>query len=317
MKSLLSLSLVISLVLPSFKVQAQEETTILRTATGNLEGTICLPELVLNPPVVLIIAGSGPTDRNGNQEELQNNSLKFLAEELRKNGIASLRFDKRGIGQSSDVNKDEYEMRFETFSNDVKAWIDLLYADKRFSRIIVAGHSEGSLLGLIASENNKKVKAYISISGAGRPIDEVIKEQLQNVPPDVREQMYGMLDKLKKGDTLGNVPPIFYSLFRPSIQPYMISWMKYDPQKEIKKIKVPVLIVQGTTDLQVKEKDALALAKGQPKAQLKLITNMNHVLKDCESLDKEVQKKIYGDPDLPLNKELVKIIVNFITPPAN
>lgn len=312
MKLIFTGVMIFSLALHVSTLRAQEEIVVLKTKTGDLEGTLSMPQLVLNPPVVLIIAGSGPTDRNGNQEDLQNNSLKFLALELQKNGIASLRFDKRGIGQSSDVNKDEYEMRFETFSNDVKDWIDLLHADKRFSRIMVAGHSEGSLLGMIASENNKKVDAYISIAGAGRPIDEILKEQLQHVPPDVKEEMYGMIDKLKKGDTLGNVPPIFYALFRPSIQPYMSSWMKYDPQKEIGKIKVPVLILQGTTDLQVKEKDALALSHGQPKAQLKLISNMNHVLKDCESLDKEVQKSIYGNPELPLNSEFVKVIVSFI-----
>jgi uncharacterized protein len=300
-------------LLLSFAAKAQEEIAVLKTATGDIEGSLLLPEQKTVIPVVLIISGSGPTDRNGNQEEGTNNSLKFLAQEFQKNGIASLRYDKRGIGQSSDVsNKDEMELRFETYIDDVKAWIDHLSKDKRFSRIIVAGHSEGSMLGMIASVKNPKVSAYISIAGPGRPIDVVLKEQLSKVPEDIKLKMYGMIDKLKKGDTLSNVPPFFYALFRPSIQPYMISWMKYDPAIEIKKLKIPILILNGTTDVQVRVIDAETLAKAQPKAQLRIIKNMNHVLKTCDTLDKDIQKPIYDNPDLPLNAEFCKEITSFV-----
>ncbi len=150
----------------------------------------------------LIIAGSGPTDRNGNNEEMENNSLKMLADALNKKGFAALRYDKRGVGQSSEVNKDEMEMRPETYVNDVKEWVDLLDKDKRFNKIIVIGHSEGALLGMLAAVNNKKVKGYVSIAGAGRPIDEILKEQFAGVPENVKEIIYGMLDRLKKGDFL-------------------------------------------------------------------------------------------------------------------
>lgn len=301
-----------SVLLLTFSLTAQEEKAVLKTLTGDLEGSILLPAQKTPVPVVLIIAGSGPTDRNGNNDDMSNNSLKMMAEEFQKNGIASLRYDKRGIGQSSEVNKDEMEMRPETFAQDVKEWIALLEKDKRFNSIVVAGHSEGALMGLLASVNNKKVNAYISIAGAGRPIDEILKEQYSGVPENIKVTIYGMLDQLKKGDTLENVPLIFYTLFRPTIQPYMRAWMKYNPQEEIKKLKIPILIMNGTTDLQVKVLDAELLAKSQPKAELRIIKNMNHVLKYCDTEDKELQKLIYSDPDLPLHKDFTTELIRFV-----
>lgn len=308
----MKLPFLFSVLLLTFSLTAQEEKSVLKTLTGDLEGSILLPEQKTPVPVVLIIAGSGPTDRNGNNDEMSNNSLKMMAEELQKNGIASLRYDKRGIGQSSDVNKDEMEMRPETFAQDVKEWIALLARDKRFNSIVVAGHSEGALMGLLASVNNNKVSAYISIAGAGRPIDEILKEQFSAVPENIKTTIYGMLDQLKKGDTLENVPPIFYTLFRPTIQPYMRAWMKYDPQEEIKKLKIPILILNGTTDVQVKVLDAELLAKAQPKAELRIIKNMNHVLKYCDTEDKELQKPIYSNPDLALHKDFTSELIRFM-----
>lgn len=296
---------------PSYTI-AQEENIILKTATGDIDGTLTLPEIKKDIPIVLIIAGSGPTDRNGNNESMENNSLKFLAEELRKNGIASVRFDKRGIAASHDAVSSEKELRFDTYVNDVKEWVEMIAKDKRFSKIIIAGHSEGSLLGMAAAVKNKNVKAFISIAGAGRPADEILKEQMAKTPPAIKQTIYSMIGTLKKGDTIGNVAPAFYMLFRPTVQPYVISWFKYNPQEEIKKLDIPVLILQGTTDAQVKVEDAELLAKAQPKAELKIITNMNHVLKDCETSDKDLQKPIYSNPDLPLNKDFTKEVIGFI-----
>jgi pimeloyl-ACP methyl ester carboxylesterase len=291
-------------------LNAQENLLFLKTTDGELSGTLSVPAQKNKMPLVLLIAGSGPTDRNGNQPGMENNSLKFLAAELLKNGIASLRYDKRSVGSS--VITEEIDLRFDTYISDAKAWTDLLATDPRFSRIIIAGHSEGSLVGMLAAVNNKKVNAFISIAGAGRPIDEILKEQMSGVQPEARSMIYSMLDTLRAGDTISNVPVIFYSLFRPSVQPYMISWIKYDPKAEIAKLNIPVLILNGTTDIQVKVKDAQLLAAANPLAKLKIIENMNHVLKECKSEDKEIQEKIYEDPNAPLKKELMETILPFI-----
>ncbi|MFL5752402.1 MAG: alpha/beta hydrolase [Bacteroidia bacterium] len=293
-------------------LRAQEQTVVLKTKNGDISGSLLLPAAKAKVPLVIIIAGSGPTDRNGNQSSAENNSLKFLAEGLAKSGIASLRYDKRGIGESSAAIEDELSLRFGTYVSDVNDWISLMAADKRFSKIIVAGHSEGSLLGMIAAAKDSRVRAFISIAGVGRPADEVLKEQLSKVVQPVKEIIFSMIDTLKKGDTISSVPVSLYALFRPGIQPYMISWFRYDPQEEIKKLSVPVLILQGSTDVQVSEADAELLYKAYPGAIMKIIPDMNHVLKESKVKDLEAQKPIYADPALPLNRELVPGIVAFI-----
>ena len=234
-----------------------------------------------------------------------------MAQALAMNGFASVRYDKRGIGRSQDAITKESDYRFEDLMEDVKGWVNLISKDKRFNRIIIAGHSEGSLLGMIAAENNIKVSAFISIAGAGRPADQILKEQFKEAPQDVKDVIFPIIDTLKKGDTTGHVPKFFYSLFRPSVQPYMISWFKYNPQVEIKKLNIPILILQGTSDLQVSMEDAHFLAKGNPSSKLAVIDNMNHVLKIIIG-DKKANKASYDNADLPIADDLVKAIVDFI-----
>jgi pimeloyl-ACP methyl ester carboxylesterase len=291
---------------------AQDLSYSLWTPTGEIKGSLLMPDAKTAVPVVLLISGSGPTDRDGNQPNMKNNSMKMIAEALRGKGIASVRFDKRAIAESKAAFTSELNLRFENYIEDVKAWVDKLDKDDRFSKIIVAGHSEGSLIGMVASVNNKKVKGYISIAGAGRPADEILKEQLQAQPMNLRIGMYKMIDKLKNGDTIDNVPAQYNALFRPSIQPYMISWFKYDPQKEIAKLKIPVLILQGTMDIQVKITDFDLLAKANPSAQKKLVPDMNHVLKTISTIDKKVQIPTYTNPNLPLHSLLTETLLQFI-----
>jgi uncharacterized protein len=292
-------------------LQAQEATIVLRTKSGEIEGTLSVPK-IQNKTLVLIISGSGPTDRDGNPPGAENNSLKYFAQELAAHNIASVRFDKRGIGKSSDAVKNESELRFETYVNDIKDWIKLLSRDKRFNKIIIAGHSEGSLLGILAAQKNKKVAAFISIAGPGRPADQIIKEQLAAAPENVKTILYAMTDSLKAGKKISDVPRAFYMLFRPSLQAYMISWFKYDPMIEIKKLNIPALIIQGSTDLQVKVEDAQLLASGNSKTRLEIIEHMNHVLKISETEDKEAQKATYTMPEFPVHPEFIRLTTDFI-----
>ncbi len=289
-----------------------ESEVVLETSTGQIFGTVVVPGNVKTPPVVLIIAGSGPTDRNGNSPlGVQTNTYKMISENLAENGIASLRFDKRGIAQSRSAMTAESDLRFETYINDVNALISLLRSDKRFSSIIILGHSEGSLIGMVAAEQSK-VNGYISVSGSGRAADLLIKEQLANkLPQQLIDESDKILDSLKAGKTVSQVNPVLASLYRPSVQPYMISWIKFDPQKEIRKLKIPVLIVQGTTDLQVPVKDANLLSAAKPDAKLLIIEKMNHVLKESD-LDQQKNMATYTNPVLPLKSGLTEELVSFI-----
>lgn len=303
------------LIMPVMAQQSvKEDSVVLQTLTGNIYGTLRIPETQQAVPVVLLIAGSGPTDRNGNQPMMQNNSLKMLSESLSAKGVAALSFDKRGIGESRESGKKEEDLKFDDYVNDVRLWIDWLAKDKRFSGIIVAGHSEGSLIGMIACENNPKVSRFISIAGSGVPADQIIKEQMEKQPQQVKDLVFPIINELKAGKLVANVNPLLNSLLRPSIQPYLIFWFRYDPQTEIKKLTIPVFIVQGTTDIQVPEKHADLLAAANPKAEKKIIENMNHVLKSCNTYDQQTQVAVYTDPDLPLKPELVTSILSFIVP---
>jgi len=292
-----------------FILQAQTEMD-LQTMTGTIYGTLQFPREYKPVPVVLIIAGSGPTDRNGNNPQMQNNSLKMLADSLQSHGIATLRYDKRGIAASKDAGPEEAELRFDTYIEDACAWVRKLRMDSRFSKVIIAGHSEGSLIGMV-SATKEHADGFISIAGAGRSADLILKEQLASQPEPVKLACYSTIDSLVAGKTVSEVSPMLYSLFRPSVQPYLISWFKFDPQKEINKLTIPVLILQGSTDLQVTTNDAILLSKSAIGSKLLIIEGMNHVLKNSSNMQQE-NIATYSDPKLPINSELVKNITLFL-----
>lgn len=281
---------------------------ILETSTGELSGTLTVPILKGTFPVALIIAGSGPTDRNGNNAQMKNNSLLLLAHELAAQGIASIRYDKRGIGASKDALVSEENLRFENYAEDAKAWVAQLKADPRFRKLIVIGHSEGSLIGILACE---QADVFVSLAGAGRPIDVILKEQLAVQLKGEKKLLRAAnegLTKLKEGKLAEDSPAGLFGLFHPSVQPYMISWMKYDPAVEISNLKIPIVIIQGSTDLQVKEEDAVILFKAHPlNSRLIIIENMNHVLK-IAPLGREKNIETYSNPELPLAEELCRVL---------
>ena len=253
------------------------EPVRLDTGTGILYGTMEVPASKPPYPVVLIIAGSGPTDRDGNSSMLQgkNNSLKMLAEDLAALGIASLRYDKRFIGESRITGLKEEDLRFDTYVDDVVRWGEYLRKDPRFRSLVIAGHSEGSLLGMLAAQK-LMANGYVSIAGSGRPAGQIVLEQYrsQTLPAGLMNQVEDIVKALEAGRRVESVPPALAVVFRSSVQPYVISWFHYDPAREIARLKMPVLILQGTTDIQVSVGDAELLAKANPAAKLVLIEGM-------------------------------------------
>ena len=280
---------------------------------GALEGSFLCPTTPAPWPAVLLIAGSGPTDRNGNSAGLPgaNNSLKLLAEALAQRGIASVRYDKRGIGGSRATLTSEADLRFDMLADDAAAWVRRMHLDPRLSTITVAGHSEGSLLGMLAARS-ANADAYISLEGAGRTASAIIHEQLASrAPAPIAAQADSIMAEIDAGRTVDSIPPTLVALFRPSVQPYLVSWFRYDPAKELAKLQVPVLIVQGTTDIQVSNEDARLLAAADPRAKLVTIDGMNHVLKMVPA-DLTQQIKSYSDPSLPVAPQLVDAVASFV-----
>jgi uncharacterized protein len=287
------------------------EPVELQTKTGIIKGTLLLPDAPKPCPLVIIIAGSGPTDRDGNNPlGGKNDSLKMLAEGLAAKGIGSLRFDKRGIGESAKALAKEADIRFEAYIDDVVEWGKKFRKDARFSSLIILGHSEGSLIGMVAC-GKLDAKGFVSIAGAGRPAADLILSQLEpKLPPANFEEVKTIVEKLKKGETVKDVPPAD-PLFRPSVQPYIISWFKYDPAVEIGKLKVPALVIQGTTDIQASAEGAKLLKAACKNADLFMVEGMNHIMKKV-SADQAEQIKSYSDPSLPVVPELLERIAVFI-----
>jgi pimeloyl-ACP methyl ester carboxylesterase len=262
-------------------------------------------------PVVVIIAGSGPTDRDGNQALMKNDSLKVLGQGLGAKGIAALRYDKRGIAASAAAATREEDLRFETYVAYVVQWTAWLRRDARFLRVGLVGHSEGSLIGMLAAQQ-AKVDAFVSLAGTSRAAPALIREQLDTkLAPNLRTRSNQILDELVAGRTVADVPKELAVLYRPSVQPYLISWFKYDPLREMAALRIPVLIVQGTTDLQITVDDAKRLASANGNAKLRLINGMNHVLKRATSPAE--QQAAYTDPSFPIEAQAVEAIAAFLT----
>jgi pimeloyl-ACP methyl ester carboxylesterase len=292
-------------------VSAQKTDTLKFMIDGvSIHTVLTQPAGEGNFPLALIIAGSGPTDLDGNNPTMKNNSLKMLSEALVAKNIATLRFDKRAVAHSAYAGFNEAELTINNFANDVVELINLM--EKRgFKDIYIVGHSEGSLIGLIALQQ-KPVKGFISVAGVGVPADEILKTQLKpQMPPEMFAIVADLLDSLKNDFQVKSAPQELYALFRPSVQPYLISWFNYSPTELISKLTIPSLILQGDKDIQVGISDAKSLDKAAKKGKLVIIKKMNHVLKDIEG-DVQENYAAYTNPDLPINKELSKEIIDFI-----
>lgn len=288
-----------------------QEALSLQRAPGTIAGTLLLPRVSGPVPVVLIIAGSGPSDRDGNGGGVKAAPLKQLAESLLDRQIASLRYDKRGIGGSATAAIPEHELRFETLAEDAAAWVARLASDPRFSRVIVAGHSEGALLGLLAIKGGPAA-GYISLAGPARPIDEVLHDQLAaTLPAPLAKQSDSVLVQLRAGRTVVAYPAPLEALFRLSVQPYLISLLRYSGQTELAAVRLPCLIVQGTTDLQVEPREAELLAKANPRCAMASVAGMNHVFKSAPP-GRAAQMSTYLTPDPPLAHGLVDAVAQFI-----
>ena len=273
------------------------------------DGTLTLPENTENPSLVIFIQGSGPTNRDGNQPMMKNDGVKKIAHELAENGIASFRYDKR-IFKMDKLRIREADLRFEDFVTDLNSVVDHFTKTNKFQKIILAGHSEGSLIGILSAQS-RDIAAFISLAGAGRSIDEIIVEQLAKQSADLSANARTAFNEIKEKGSTSNYSPYLESILRPSVQPYIKSWMKFDPAAELAKLDIPVLIVNGSFDLQVDVTDASLLQNAAPGSQLVIPEKMNHIFRKIEGESLE-NTKAYNEPSRPLHPELIPAIVDFI-----
>ncbi len=289
----------------SFAQNSQEVEVVVQGDT--LRGVLDLPAEKVKQ-VILLLPGSGPTDRDGNNPQMKSNAYLQLSEELQKGGVGVLRIDKRGIGKSTVKNFNERSLRFETFVLDAIEWAKWLRS--LGYEVIIAGHSEGSTIGILASQK-VPVKGFISLAGPGRSAGEILQEQIGKQPKEIQEMALPILATLRTGTQVSDVHPFMMSLFRPSVQPYLISWMAVDPAEEISKLSMPVLVLQGDRDLQVRVEDAKILANRSKKSKIVILKGVNHVLKKTGK-DRESNMKSYADPSHRIDLSVAREILSWL-----
>ena len=305
----------LSLLLAAALLDPVATPVILPADPAPLHGTLLTPEGPTRA-AALIIGGSGPTDRDGNSPlGVSASSYRLLAEGLAARGVATVRADKRGIGESAPSGMVEADLRFTHYSDDARAWAAETARLTGQPCVWLIGHSEGSLVALAAvTGGDDAVCGLVLLSGAGRPIGAVLREQLANAPEPLRGQALAILAELEAGRPVTDVPPPLAALFRPSVQPYMISWLPLDPAALVAAWDGPVMIGQGTTDIQVGLTDAEALAAARPDATLKIWEGVNHLLKTAPA-DRAANIATYSNPTLPLAPGVVDDVAGFILQP--
>lgn len=296
-----------------------ESSFLVHTSGTTLAGTLAMPEAAgasaASRPltVVLIVAGSGPTDRNGdNPAGVHGKVYAQLAWGLAQQGIASLRYDKRGIA-ATPIGIDPNELTIDLYVADVRAAADSLHADGRFSRVVLAGHSEGAGLALQAANRGAPAAGIIMISGAGRPILDILHSQLAAQFDSAAMVAYdSAMARFIRGEPSGVVPPPMVPLFMPYLRNYMRTWSAYDPATELRTAKLPVLLVTAARDIQVDRAEHARLVAARPSAAVLVLPTAAHVLKAVSSTDRTAQIPVYADAGAPIVRELVPGIVRWI-----
>lgn len=272
-----------------------------------IDGSLIVPNSG-SDQLAIIIGGSGPTDRDGNQNFMKTNNLKKLAQQLAQNGIATFRYDKRIVKQIK-TNAVDPNIKFDDFVSDAIDVVQYFKTEQKFEHLYIIGHSQGSLIGMLAAQQN--VDGFISLAGAGQSIDAVIIDQVQKTAPMFFEDTKRAFEILKSGQTTTDYPPALASIFDSSVQEFMMSWMIHDPAAVITKLDIPILLINGTKDLQVSIAEAELLHDASEQSELKLIDNMNHVLFIISGDDQE-NAKSYNDQSGKISETLVQDIVEFI-----
>lgn len=300
-------------------VSAQQREVVVECDWGNISATIDMPDAG-SDTAVLIVAGSGPTDRNGNSGAgLNTYSYKMLGETLAHSGYAVMRYDKRGIGGSPIPAEDIPSLVFEDYIDDARVCAKFLRAEG-FERVIVAGHSEGGLIALqLAAEEACCLDGVVLLCAPGYNMAEILNFQLsQQLVPAYMGLMVkstAIINSLKAGKVVAeeDIPAELMSLFHPTVQPFIISNMRYEPTELAAKCRVPMLIVSGGRDIQVSVSNGERLHGANPAAEHRMFENMTHVLKDADTSDRMMQvMSIYTNANLAITEALAPAIVEFI-----
>ena len=293
-----------------------QETLTAPGPLGDLAGTLIRP--AAGKPVLLVIPGSGPTDRDGNNPlGVTAAPYRQLAQALAERGIGTLRADKRGMFGSKGAVEDANRVTVDAYVEDTAAWVAAARAATGRECIWLLGHSEGGLVALAAADKLEHVCGIVLVAAPGRPIGDILREQLAANPANapILDQAHAAIDRLEAREKVdvATLHPGLAGLFAPQVQDFLIDMMAHDPAALAERVSLPLLIVQGGADLQVPRADGDALHAAQPEARYVVLPRMNHVLKDIAPEDRAANLASYADASLPVSAELVEAIAGFVT----
>ncbi|TXN41212.1 alpha/beta hydrolase [Methylobacterium sp. WL30] len=283
---------------------------------GPLSGTLLGPSDP-NASVVLIVPGSGPTDRDGNNPlGVRASSYRLIAEGLAARGIRSVRIDKRGMFGSAQAVPDANAVTMEDYAADVRLWAATIREKTGAACVWVLGHSEGGLVTMLAAQRPENICGLLLVSAPGRKAGDVLREQLAANPANapIREQAGSIIAQLERGEkvTADGIHPALRPLFQPEVQGFLISLFALDPTKLIAAYDGPVLILQGLRDIQVSLTDAERLHQARPDTEIVLLPDTNHVLKAVTSNDRAANATTYQDANLPLAPGVIDALATFV-----
>ena len=309
---------VVAACMASVAVAQQREVEV-ECHWGKISATIDLPAESANT-AILIVAGSGPTDRHGNSAAgLSTYSYKMLGEALAKDGVAVMRYDKRGIGLSPIPAEDVPNLVFEDYIDDARTCVEYL-RNEGFERVVVAGHSEGGLIALaLAAEDECCLDGVVLLCAPGYNMAEILNYQLsQQLVPAYMGLMVkstNIINALKAGNMVAeaDIPKELIGLFHPTVQPFIISNMRYEPTLLAAECRMPMLIVSGGRDIQVSLANGKRIHEAQPAAEHVVFENMTHVLKDADTSDRVMQlMSVYTNANQPITEGVAVKIAEFI-----
>lgn len=311
--------LLVPLALMSAPIFAAEQTVQVPGPLAPLSGSLIS---VANPqaPVVLIVPGSGPTDRDGNNPlGVRAGTYRLLAQGLAGQGISSLRIDKRGLFGSRAAIANPNQVTVQDYATDVRLWMSYLAQRERYRCVWLLGHSEGALVAMLAAQNNPDLCGLILLAAPGRPMGQMLRSQLARNPVERKqlEAAQAVIDSLERGVPVAEVPGVLQPLLRPEVQGFLISGFALNPAQLLSRVNKPVLILQGDSDLQVEVNDAKALQAARPGSRLRILPGVNHVFKAVPQGDHQANVAAYADPDLPLASGVIEPIVQVINGAAH
>ena len=276
---------------------------------GAIDAVLTTPPDVERPPVVLLIAGSGSTDHDGNGPQVKPATLKKLSEQLAAHKIATLRYDKRGAGGWKPEFGRPEDFRFKDYADDAAALVNYLKRGEKFSRLVVIGHSEGGLVAILTARKVPLDRLVLLVTAARRQGD-LVKAQLERkqIPPNILDPILRAIDGIMAGQIVD--PPPKGLAIAPSMQPSLASAFVEDPIDPLKSIDRPTLIIGGGHDLQVARLDFVALSTASPLAKTLWLPDMNHVLVDVGDDDDNLAA--YNQPERPLDAALIDTVAAFI-----